>query len=108
MLAEEGMKKRILLLSFVVLGWALPTRAEVINRIIATIDDEPITLYEVATFRQGGSNQQGMMMPPQGDLSNLTDKDVLEVLIMNKLIGKEVEAQGLKAKDSDIDSYMSG
>jgi len=106
MLAEEGMKKRILLLSFVVLGWALPTRAEVINRIIATIDDEPITLHEVATFRQGGSNQQGMMMPPQGDLSNLTDKDVLEVLIMNKLIGKEVEAQGLKAKDSDIDSYI--
>src|SRR5262245_55905915 len=106
MLAEEAMKKRILLLSFVVLGWALPTRAEVINRIIATVDDEPITLHEVTTVREGGSNQQGMMMPPQGDVSNLTDKDILEVLIMNKLIGKEVEAQGLKAKDSDIDSYI--
>src|SRR5713101_8352982 len=29
-----------------------------------------------------------------------------DMLIMNKLVDKEVEAQGLKAKESDIDSYI--
>ena len=105
MLAEKDMKKPILLFSLCVLGWALQTQAEVINRVIATVDDEPITLREVVTFRKGAGNQQGMMMPPEGP-GNMSDKDVLEVLIMNKLVGKEVESQGIKAKDSDIDNYV--
>lgn len=105
MLAEEAMKKRALLFSFAVFGWTLQTQADVINRIVATVDDEPITLYDVANFRKGGSGQQGMMMPPEGP-ANLPDKDILEALIMNKLIGKEVESQGIKARDADIDSYI--
>ncbi len=106
MLAEENMKKRVLLFSLCVLGWAWQTQADVINRVIATVDDDPITLHEVEAFRKGGSNQQGMMMPPQENLANMADKDILEILIMNKLIGKEVESQGMKAKDSDIDNYI--
>ena len=105
MLAEKVMKKQALWFSLSVLGWALQAQAEVINRVIATVDDEPITLREVATFRKGAGNQQGMMMPPEGP-AHMSDKDVLEVLIMNKLIGKEVESQGIKAKDSDIDNYV--
>lgn len=105
MLAEEGMKKRTLLLSLVVLGWTLQTQAEIINRVVATVDDEPITLYDMTNFRKGGSGQQGMMIPPEGP-ANMLDKDILEALIMNKLLGKEVESQGIKARDADIDSYI--
>ena len=107
MLAEESMKNRVLLLfSLCVLGWTWRAQAEVINRVVATVDDDPITLYEVAAFRSGGNAQQGMMAPPPENIATMPDKDILEVLIMNKLIGKEVEAQGMKAKDSDIDNYI--
>ncbi|MBM4256040.1 MAG: hypothetical protein FJ147_09100 [Deltaproteobacteria bacterium] len=98
------MKKLLLLVSLSVLGWVGQTQAEVVNRVIATVDDEPITMHEITAFRKGGA--QGMMMPPQGNVANLPDKDILEALIMNKLIGKEVEAQGMKAKDADIDGYI--
>ena len=105
MLAEESMKKRVLLFSLCVWGWTLPAQAEVVNRIIATVDDEPITLYEVTKFRAGAGNAQGMMVPPEGP-GKMSDKDILEVLIMNKLIGKEVESQGIKAREPDIDNYV--
>lgn len=105
MLAEEDMNKRTLFLSLAVFGWTLQAQADVINRVVATVDDEPITLYDVTNFRKGGSGQQGMMVPPEGP-ANMADKDILEALIMNKLLGKEVESQGIKARDPDIDSYI--
>ncbi|HJY81238.1 MAG TPA: peptidylprolyl isomerase [Candidatus Binatia bacterium] len=98
------MKKRILLL-FAWLLVGIPCgRAEMINHIIATVDDEPITLYELRTFSSGAGQRNSFMTPEE--MGKLSDRDLLEVLIMNKLVDKEVEAQGLKAKDSDIDSYI--
>ncbi|MBI3800247.1 MAG: peptidylprolyl isomerase, partial [Deltaproteobacteria bacterium] len=79
--------------------------AEVINRIIATVDGEPITLYELRSFASFAGGQRNSFMPPEA-LKNLSDRDALDVLIMNKLVDKEVETQGLKARDNDIDSYI--
>lgn len=79
-------------------------QAEVINRIVATVDDEPITLHELRSFGKA-PGQQALFMP-QGGAAGMSDHDILEVLIMNKLIGKEVEAQGIKAKDEDVDGYI--
>ncbi|HEV8718524.1 MAG TPA: peptidylprolyl isomerase [Candidatus Binatia bacterium] len=98
------MKKSILLL-FVGLWVCVPYgRAEVINRIVATVDGEPITLYELRSF-SSSAGQRSSFIPPEA-LKNLSDRDLLDVLIMNKLVDKEVETQGLKAKDSDIDNYV--
>jgi peptidyl-prolyl cis-trans isomerase SurA len=98
------MKKNALLLSVMVWGWLPSTaHAEVLNRIVATVDDEPITLYEVRSFAK--SPQRALFMPQEG-AAGMSEHAILEVLIMNKLIGKEVETQGLKAKDEDVDSYI--
>lgn len=99
------MSKNISVLSVVISVWLLTSaQAEVINHIVATVDDEPITLHELRSFRDF-PGQQGLFMP-QGGAAGMSDRDILEVLIMNKLITKEVEAQGLKARDEDIDSYI--
>ena len=105
MLAERVMMKNISLLCVAMWMWMLsPSQAEVINRIVATVDDEPITLHELRSFGKV-PGQQALFMP-QGGAAGMSDRDILEMLIMNKLIGKEVEAQGIKAKDDDIDSYI--
>jgi len=105
MLAERDMKKPISLLMIGIFVFAAPGRAEVVNRIVATVDDEPITLYELKNFGKGPGGQRDLL-GSQGGGAGVSDKDILEVLIMNKLVGKEVEAQGLKAKDADIDNYV--
>ncbi|MGE0685074.1 MAG: SurA N-terminal domain-containing protein, partial [Candidatus Binatia bacterium] len=99
------MKKNMCLLSVAVWVWMLSfAQAEVVNRIVATVDDEPITLHELRSF-SNAPGQQALFMP-QGGAAGMSDRDILEVLIMNKLIGKEVETQGIKAKDEDVDSYI--
>jgi peptidyl-prolyl cis-trans isomerase SurA len=85
--------------------WIIPSHAEVINRIVATVDDEPITLYEVRNFGKGPDGQRNLLMP-EGGAAGMSDRDILEALIMTKLVGKEVEAQGIAAKEEDIDSYI--
>jgi peptidyl-prolyl cis-trans isomerase SurA len=105
MLAERVMKKLIfLLVATVWVGTRSYAQAEVLNRIVATVDDEPITLHEVRSFGKA-PGQRALFMPQEG-AGGMADRDILEVLIMNKLVGKEVETQGLKAKDDDIDSYI--
>src|SRR5215510_989451 len=105
MVAGEAMKAKIFFLSVMAFTWSIFfAEAEVIDRIVATVDDEPITLYELRSFSKE-PGQRALFMP-QGGAAGMSDRDILEVLIMNKLVGKEVEAQGIKAKDSDIDSYI--
>ena len=99
------MKKMLLLLSVGILASVAPSRAETLNRIVATVDDDPITLYEIRSFAKGSGGQRNMMVPQEA-VAKMSDKDILDVLIMNKLVSKEVETQGLKAKDDDIDNYI--
>jgi peptidyl-prolyl cis-trans isomerase SurA len=99
------MKKYVFSLFVAVWGWTWSSvQAEVLNRIVATVDDEPITLHEVRSFGKA-PGQRALFMPQEGP-AGMSDRDILEVLIMNKLVGKEVETQGIKAKDDDIDNYI--
>ncbi|MBI3300791.1 MAG: peptidylprolyl isomerase, partial [Deltaproteobacteria bacterium] len=98
------MKTRTLLLLTVLFISTIPAHAEVIDRIVATVDDEPITLQDLRTFGKL-PGQRGLFLPQEGT-AGMSDRDILEMLIMNKLIGKEVETQGLKAKEADIDNYI--
>jgi peptidyl-prolyl cis-trans isomerase SurA len=68
-------------------------RAEVTNRIVATIDGEPITAHELREWEQ----EHGEGIPPD---------QTLDALITQRLLEKEIKAQGITARDEDIDRYM--
>src|SRR5207248_4270694 len=69
-------------------------RAEIADRIVATIDGEPITAHEV---RQWGK-ERGLQEAP--------DTRVLDLLITEKLLQKEIKSQGIAAREEEIDRYI--
>ncbi|MSQ47707.1 MAG: hypothetical protein EXR78_04840 [Deltaproteobacteria bacterium] len=99
------MKKQLFLLSISMWVSVASSHAEVLNRIVATVDDEPITLHELHNFTKGGGGQQNAMIPPEA-LAKMTEKDILDAIIMNKLVSKEVQTQGIKAREEEINSYV--
>ena len=103
---KKTQKYSILLGILVCTVWLGPAtgRAEVINRIVATVDGAPITSYEMQGFREVAGASP---MAPAGGAAGMSDNEVLDALIMQKLVRKEVEKQGLKAKKSDIDGYIA-
>jgi peptidyl-prolyl cis-trans isomerase SurA len=69
-------------------------RAEVANRIVATIDGEPITAHELRRYvRERG-----------GDAA--ASSELLDALITDKLLEKEIKVQGISARDEEIDRYI--
>ena len=101
------MKRIQILLSVLVCTvWLGPaaSRAEVINRIVATVDGAPITSYEMQGFRDVAGASP---LAPAGGAAGMSDNEVLDALVMQKLVRKEVEKQGLKAKKADIDGYIA-
>lgn len=69
-------------------------RAEVVNRIIATVDGDPITVHEVEVYRAGSGSTE------------LTEPQALEALITDKLLEKEVVERKIEVKSEDIDHYV--
>lgn len=69
-------------------------RAEIANRIVATIDGEPVTAHELRRY----GREHGLDTAP--------DSDVLDALITDKLLEKEIKAQGISARDEEIDRYI--
>jgi peptidyl-prolyl cis-trans isomerase SurA len=81
-----------------VLLLAIPGRAEVVNKILATVDGEPITVHELNQFaartlrgRQATGNDRALL---------------LDALITEKLVTKEVSDKGIVVRDEDIDRYI--
>lgn len=103
---KETQKHSILISVLVCAVWLGPaaSQAEVINRIVATVDGTPITSYEMQGFREVAGASP---MAPAGGAAGMSDKEVLDALIMQKLVRKEVEKQGMKAKKADIDGYIA-
>ena len=74
--------------------------AETVNRIVATIDGDPITLIELEHFAEVAKKRPG------GDQVALDQKALLDELVLEKIIAKQVEILGLKATDQQIDNYI--
>jgi peptidyl-prolyl cis-trans isomerase SurA len=68
---------------------------EVLNRIVATVDGEPITAREVERY---GEERRA---------TGVSSHDVLEALITDKLLAKEIDARKITAKPDDIDRYVA-
>ena len=81
-----------------VLAIAAPSGAEVIDRIVASVDGEPITLYELNQYRA-----KQAAMP---NIEQATDNDILQALITEKLVAREIIARGIRVRDEDIDRYI--
>jgi hypothetical protein len=74
--------------------------AEIVNKILATVDGDPITVYELKRFTQ---NDPRMQQIEQGD-----GRAVLETVIMDRIIDKEVSSLGIVVRDTDVDRYIDG
>jgi peptidyl-prolyl cis-trans isomerase SurA len=79
---------------------ASATGAETLNRIVATIDGDPITLIELERYAEVAKKRPG------GDQVANDQKALLDELVLEKIIAKQVEALGLKATDQQIDNYI--
>jgi len=75
-------------------------RAETVNKIVATIDGEPITLIELEHFAEAAKKRPG------GDQVGVDQKALLDELVLEKIIAKQVEVLNLKATDQQIDNYI--
>jgi peptidyl-prolyl cis-trans isomerase SurA len=74
--------------------------AETLNRIVATIDGDPITLIELERYAEIAKKRPG------GDQLVVDQKAMLDELVLDKIIQKQVEILGLKASDQQIDGYI--
>jgi peptidyl-prolyl cis-trans isomerase SurA len=74
--------------------WVVTARAEIANRIVATIDGEPITAHELQQYAK------------DRDTAGAGSRQVLEALITDKLLEREIKALGIVARDDEIDRYI--
>jgi peptidyl-prolyl cis-trans isomerase SurA len=74
-------------------------RAEVVNRIVASVDGDPITLYELQQYEAKTSALMPSMPTPNPE-------DALKALITEKLLAKEIAARGIHVRDDDVDRYI--
>jgi peptidyl-prolyl cis-trans isomerase SurA len=69
-------------------------RAEIANRIVATIDGEPVTAHELRRYAKDRNAE------------NTPAEQVLEALITDRLLEKEIKTQGIAAREDEIDRYV--
>jgi peptidyl-prolyl cis-trans isomerase SurA len=78
----------------------LAARAETLNRIVATIDGDPITLIELERYAEVAKKRPG------GDQVANDQRALLDELVLDKIITKQVDVLGLKASEQQIDNYI--
>jgi len=98
MITKSMLHASVVALALVV-ATAAPGRAETLNRIVATIDGDPITQIELERYAEMARKRPG------GD-QVIDEKRILDELILDKIIQKQVELLGLKASDQQIDNYI--
>jgi peptidyl-prolyl cis-trans isomerase SurA len=72
----------------------LPATAETVNRIVALVDGDPITAHEV---RRYGEERRAR---------GASYDDLLEAVITEKILQKEIAARKIVAKPDDVDNYL--
>jgi peptidyl-prolyl cis-trans isomerase SurA len=74
---------------------------EVVDRIVATIDGEPVTLFELHAFADQVRQKGGAAGDVPGD-----DRAMLDELVLEKIVHKQIQEQGVAATDQQIDAYI--
>lgn len=83
---------------------AMPTisHAQQIDKIVASVDGDPITMHDVRVFAQSA----GQPIPPGDPTSDPIFKEGLKGLIAQKLLAEEVKKYDDKIEDSQVDKYI--
>ena len=90
------MRAVVALLAVLTVVAAVPSLAEVVDRIVASIDGAPITQSEIELYvREHGA-------------SALPVREVLTALVTEQLLDKEVKARGIRIRSEDVDQYIAG
>ncbi len=76
--------------------------AEDVDKIVASVDGDPITMHDVRAFAQSA----GKPLPPGDPTSNPIFKEGLKGLIAQKLLAEEVRKYDDKVDDSQVDKYV--
>lgn len=71
-----------------------------VNRVLATVDGEPVTLHDLRQFAT--RHIRGRQLAAHADEAQL-----LEALIIEKLVQREASAQGIVVRDEDVDQYVA-
>src|SRR3989441_12896922 len=87
----RGVRVAALVLPVLLAGAA---RAEIPTRTVATIDGEPVTAHDLRRYAK------------EHAAPGTPDARVLEALITDKLLEKEIKAQGITAREDEIDRYV--
>jgi peptidyl-prolyl cis-trans isomerase SurA len=90
----------LLCVGLLVAGVTSTARAEVVNRIVATIDGDPVTQIELERYAEVAKKRPG------GDQAVVDQRAILDELVLDKIINKQVEVLGLKANEQQIDAYI--
>jgi len=88
--------------SIAVMGAMGTGRAEQVDKIVASVDGDPITMHEVRAFAESA----GKTLPPGDPTADPTFKEGLKGLIAQKLLAEEVKKYDDKIDDSQIDRYV--
>ncbi len=86
------------LIAVILLVYAGVAEATLINKIVATVDGEPVTLYQLKRFTE--RNIRGRELK-SGDRELL-----LDALITEQIVSKEVAEKGIIVKDEDVQRYI--
>jgi peptidyl-prolyl cis-trans isomerase SurA len=89
---------RALIFALFVLCSSLAAHGEIVNRILATIDGGPVTLYELRQFVEGDVRAR--------QLAGDSAATQLDALITERIIKLEISAQGIVVGDEDVDRYI--
>ena len=76
--------------------------ATVVDKILATVDGEPITTYQLKQYSERNLRAR------QGGGPALEQSQMLDALITDKVIEKEASDKGIIVRDEDIDRYIEG
>src|SRR5262249_49527661 len=102
---RKGMKNvRRLLFSALILSLSgTPCLAEVVDKIVATVNHEPVTLYELEKA-MANINKEILKKAPNGKKPDESDlrKAALDHLIDETLINQEIEKSGVQVTDEDV------
>jgi peptidyl-prolyl cis-trans isomerase SurA len=84
----------------VLLLCAVPADARIVNRVMATIDGDPITMYELSQYGERAARLQ--QLPP------VDEATLLEALITDRAVQQEIRDQGITVQEEDVDRYIEG
>jgi peptidyl-prolyl cis-trans isomerase SurA len=99
----RGWGKALFLLGFCFFMFVTTARAEVVERILAVVNDDVISKSEVDQMAKAMQSQPGMKMATGKEL----EKQLLDAMIMQKLAKAEAKRRGITVSDKESDQAFA-